>query len=95
MGFGRAAETLSLCLELAALLLFAGAFGGAVAVAAAGPIVRRIDPIPDNPPGPLFTVPWVEVAIVVAALLALAVAAGALTSWTARRANVAEALRAG
>jgi putative ABC transport system permease protein len=93
MGFGRSAETLSLCLELAAILAFAAVVGGGVALAAAVPIVHRIDPLPDYPPSPLFTVPLTEIVIAAAVLFVLAGAAGALTSWLARRADVAEALR--
>jgi putative ABC transport system permease protein len=93
MGFGRAAETLSLCIELIAIVAFAAVVGGGVALAAAVPIVHRIDPLPDYPPSPLYTVPLTEIAVAGAVLLLLAAAAGALTSWLARRTDVAEALR--
>lgn len=93
MGLARAAETLSLCLETAAVLGFAALLGGGVALAAAGPVVRRIDPLPADPPSPLLTVPVAELGLAAAALLAAAVAAGALTSRLARRADAAEALR--
>jgi putative ABC transport system permease protein len=93
MGFARAAETFSLCVELVGLLAFAAVVGGGVAVAAAAPVVRRIDPLPDDPPGPIFTVPTWELVLAAVGLVLVAVAAGALTSFLARRADVSEALR--
>jgi putative ABC transport system permease protein len=94
MGLTRAAETLSLCLELAGILAFAAVVGGGVALAAAAPVVRRIDPLPADPPSPIFTLPTEEIVLTAIALGALALLAGALTSWFARRTDVSEALRA-
>jgi putative ABC transport system permease protein len=93
MGFGRVAQTISLTLELACLLGFSGVIGGAVAIAAAVPIVHRIDPLPVDPPSPIFVIPTGELALAAAALLLVAVAAGAATSWFAARTDVSEALR--
>jgi putative ABC transport system permease protein len=93
MGLSSGEETASLAIELTAILAFAGVIGGAVALVAAAPVVRRIDPLPTDPPSPLFTIPWTTGLASAAALLALALAAGALTSWLARRADVGEALR--
>lgn len=93
MGFARGAETFSLCLELVGLLVFAAVLGGGVAVAAAAPVVHRIDPLPNDPPGPIFTVPTLELVLAAVALVLVAIAAGALTSWFARRTDVSEALR--
>jgi putative ABC transport system permease protein len=95
MGLTRAAETLSLCLEVAAILAFAAVLGGGVAIASAAPVVRRIDPLPQDPPSPIFTVPVGEIVLTALALVVFAVAAGALTSWFARRTDVSEALRVG
>jgi putative ABC transport system permease protein len=95
MGLGRAAETLSLCLEVAGILLFAGVVGAAVAIAAAQPVVRHLDPLPDHPPSPVFVVPSTPILVAAAGLAVLAVAAGVITSWLARRADVSEALRLG
>jgi HAMP domain-containing protein len=83
----------SLCLELGAILVFAGLIGGGVAVAAARPIVGHIDPLPNDPPSPIVAVPTGEILIAAGALVVLALAAGALTSWLANRADVGEALR--
>ena len=93
MGFGGFAQTISLTLELACLLAFAGLIGAAVAIAAAVPIVHRIDPLPVDPPTPIFVIPTGELALAAAGLLLVAVAAGAVTSWLAARADVNEALR--
>jgi putative ABC transport system permease protein len=93
MGFGGRGETISLCLELVGILVFAGVLGGGVAIAAAGPVVRRIDPLPDDPPSPVFTVPALEIVLAAVALVLVAILAGALTSWFARRTDVSEALR--
>ena len=93
MGFGRAAETISLCLELAGVLTFAAVLGGGVAIAAAAPVVRRIDPLPQDPPSPIVTVPAGEFALAAIALAVIAIVAGVLTSWFARRTDVSEALR--
>jgi putative ABC transport system permease protein len=93
MGFGRVAQTISLTLELACLLAFAGLIGAAVAIAAAVPIVHRIDPLPIDPPAPIFVIPAGELALAAAGLLVVAIVAGAVTSWLAARADVNEALR--
>jgi len=93
MGFGGGGETTSLCLELVGILAFAAVLGGGVAIAAAGPVVRRIDPLPGDPPPPVFAVPVLEVVLAAVALVVVAILAGALTSWFARRTDVSEALR--
>src|SRR5207245_474048 len=93
MGLTRGAETLSLCLELTAILLFAAVIGGAIAIAAAAPIVDHLAPLPIDPPPPVFTFPLLLVVGALVAVVAFAVAAGAATSWLARRKDVSEAIR--
>ena len=93
MGFGRLPEALSICLEVAGIVLFAAVVGAGVAIAAAEPIVKQIDPLPDYAPSPVFVVPLTTILLAAAGLVVLAVAAGALTSWLARRADVNEAMR--
>jgi hypothetical protein len=92
MGLSRLAETFSLTLEVCGILVFAALLGG-VAIAAAAPVVHRIDPLPQDPPAPLFTVPVTVIAVVAGTLVLFALIAGALTSWRARRTDLAEALR--
>jgi putative ABC transport system permease protein len=93
MGLGAGSETLSLCIECAGILLFAAMVGAIVAIAAAQPVVKRIDPLPDRQPPPVFVVPSTPILLALAALGVVAVAAGLITSWLARRADVSEALR--
>jgi len=93
MGFGRGAETVSLALELGAILAFAAVVGGGIAVAAAAPVVRHVDPLPDNAPAPIFVAPVGVIAVVAAALVVVTVCAAYLTSWLASRVDVSEALR--
>jgi len=93
MGFRRAAETLSISVELAAIALVAAVLGGVVAVLAAKPIVRHVDPLPDQPPVPAAAIPVTAIVIALLALLLVAFTAGALTSWLSRRADTSEALR--
>jgi putative ABC transport system permease protein len=93
MGLRRRTEILSLALELGAVTLVAAVVGGVVAVAAARPVVGHVDPLPDYPPGPTLAIPLAAILGSAVALVAVAVAAGAFTSWASRRTNMAEALR--
>jgi putative ABC transport system permease protein len=93
MGLSRAAETASLCLEIAGIMLFAGVVGGVVALAAARPVVEQLDTLPDRPPPPVFVTPTASILLALAALAVLAIVTGLVTSWLARRADVSEALR--
>jgi putative ABC transport system permease protein len=93
MGLRRRTEILSLALELGAVTFVAAVVGGVVAVAAASPVVGHIDPLPDYPPGPALAIPLAAILGSAVALVAIAVAAGAFTSWASRRTNMAEALR--
>jgi putative ABC transport system permease protein len=94
MGLTRVAETVSLCLELAGIVAFAAVVGGGIALAAAAPVVRKIDPLPQDPPSPVFSLPVGEIVLAAIALGAIVLLAGVLTSWFARRTDVSEALRA-
>jgi hypothetical protein len=93
MGLRRRTEILSLALELGAVTLVAALVGGVVAVAAAAPIVGHVDPLPAYPPGPALAIPMAAILGSAVALVAVAVTAGAFTSWASRRTNMAEALR--
>ena len=93
MGLRRRTEILSLALELGAITLVAAIVGGVVALAAAEPVIAHLDPLPDYPPGTALTIPLAAILGSAAGLLAVAAAAGAFTSWTSRRTNMAEALR--
>jgi hypothetical protein len=95
MGLTRGEEILSLCLEVAAIGLFALVVGAAVALVAAGPVVRKIDPLSDWQPSPVFVAPIGTVAVAALALGIVALVAGLVTSLLARRTDVSEALRVG
>ena len=64
-----------------------------VAIAAAQPVVKQIDPLPDRLPSPVFVVPSTSILVAVGALVLVAIATGFITSWLARRTDVSEALR--
>src|SRR5262249_12374584 len=87
MGLRRRTEILSLALELGAVTLVAAVVGGVVAVAAASPVVGHVDPLPDYPPGPALAIPLAAILGSAVVLVAIAVAAGAFTSWASRRTN--------
>jgi len=93
MGLRRRTEIASLSLELVAVVAFCAAVGGAVALAAAAPIVRRIDPLSQFTPGPVLAIPTAELLTAGLALAAAAALAGVLTRWLAHRADPVEALR--
>jgi len=95
MGMSRTAEILSICVELAAILAFALVVGGAVAIVSARAISRHLDPLPQYAPGPVFSLPIGAVAVASASLVAAMLAAAALASWLATRADMAKALRVG
>jgi len=93
MGLRRRTEILSLALELAAITAVAATVGGVVALVAARPVVGHIDPLPTYPPAPGLAIPLAAVIGSAIALVLVALAAGACSSWAARRTNMAEALR--
>ena len=72
---------LSLALELGAITLVAALVGGIVGVAAAGPIVGHIDPLPDDPPAPALAIPLSAIAAGAIGLVVVAILASAFTSW--------------
>jgi putative ABC transport system permease protein len=93
MGLRRRTEILSLSLELGAIVFFAATLGAVIAIAAAEPITKHLDPLPEYPPSPVFAIPTAVILVSVGALVVLSVAAGALTSWFAGRTDISEALR--
>ena len=93
MGLSRGTEVLSLALELGMVTAIAALVGGVVALAAAIPVVGHIDPLPAYVPGPALAVPLAAIVASAVALVVIALAAGAFTSWASRRTNMAEALR--
>jgi putative ABC transport system permease protein len=93
MGLQRSTEIISLALELAAIALVAAVVGGVVAIAAAGPITRHIDPLPTDSPPPSLVIPVGAIVGSAIALVVVGIGAAALTSRLTRRTNMSEALR--
>jgi ABC-type antimicrobial peptide transport system permease subunit len=93
MGLCKRTEIVSLSLELATIALLAALVGGIVALAAAGPIIAHIDPLPDNPPAPALTVPVAAIAVSAIGLALIALVAGVFTHWLSRRTDMSDALR--
>lgn len=93
MGVAPIDEVAALALEIGTVLLLAGLTGAAVAVATAGPIVRRVDPLQQLAPSPSLVVPWGVFLAVFCALAAASAAIAALAGLAARRGDIGEALR--
>jgi hypothetical protein len=67
--------------------------GVGVAAAIAGPVVRHIDLLPANPPGPIVAVPWDVAGYLAGGLLLVALVAASVTCLLSRRTDVSEDLR--
>ena len=93
MGLSRGTNRMAVAIEVAGMLTVALTSGTVLAVAAAWLINTRLDPLPQVPPAPLFTVPAVLLLIVVAALPVLAWCGAMLVQRAADRTNVADVLR--
>jgi hypothetical protein len=93
MGFSAAGDAGGLALEAAAVVLFAGVVGGAVATAAASPIARHVDSLPQYAPPPVLVLPWPTLGLGLAAAVCAAAVLGAAAAALAARSDVAEALR--
>ncbi len=93
MGLSRGTNRLAVAVEVAGMLAVALTSGTVPALAAAWLINTRLDPLPQVPPAPLFTVPAVLLLIVVAALPVLAWCGAILVQRAADRTNVADVLR--
>ena len=95
MGLGGLADAGAVAFEAAAVVLFAGLLGGAVAALVAQTIVRHVDSLPQYAPGPVAVVPWTVLVAWLAVAVPAASVVGAAAALVARRSNVAEALRLG
>jgi putative ABC transport system permease protein len=93
MGLPLAADAAALVLEAAAVVLFAAVAGGAVATAAAAPLARHVDSLPQYAPAPVLTVPWSTLGAGLAAAVCAAVLIGAAAVVLASRSDASEALR--
>jgi hypothetical protein len=93
MGLAPAGDAAALVLEAGAIVLFAALVGGAVATAAAAPLARHVDSLPQYAPSPVVDVPWPTLGFGLLAAVVAAVLIGAAAVVLAARSDVAEALR--
>jgi hypothetical protein len=93
MGLDRRRDAAALGLEAGGIVLLAGVVGAAVAIAAASPITRHVDALPQYAPSPVLIVPWTTLALGLAVVVLVGAALGAAAVAIASRADVSEALR--
>jgi putative ABC transport system permease protein len=94
MGLGAGAHRLAATLELGWMLIGGAVLGALLAVGAARIAIPEVDAPVEIPAGPLVRIPWPLLALTLVALVAVAVAAGFYAHRVARRARIAEVLRA-
>jgi len=93
MGLSRAAHRRSVLWELASLLGFAFLLGTGLAVVTSAVVYRRLDPMPELPPGPTLELPVVVLGAGLLGVLLAATAGAFLVQRAADQANVAEVMR--
>ncbi len=92
MGIGGAQQAAAVALEGAMLIAFASVLGIASALATSSWLIRRVDPLPNYPPGVAAQVPWTLLVASGAGVVLVAAVLGALAALTAGG-DVEEALR--
>jgi putative ABC transport system permease protein len=93
MGLSRGAHLGSVALELAAMLLFSFALGVALALATSSLVYRRLDPMPELPPGLHLVLPGAVLGLTLLGVAVAALTGALLVQRGADRANVAEVMR--
>jgi putative ABC transport system permease protein len=93
MGLSRGAHLRSVALELAAMLLFGFALGVILALVSSSLVYRRLDPMPEIPPGLHLQLPGAVLGLTLVGVAAAALAGALLVQRGADRANVAEVMR--
>jgi len=83
----------AIMLEFGTMLAAGAVVGTALALLAGALVVRRIDPLPTIPPGPLLIAPLTMLMVGAGFLLALTWLGAWLTSLRARRADLGEVMR--
>jgi ABC-type antimicrobial peptide transport system permease subunit len=94
MGLTGRSHRFALALELGTLLVISFAVGAFLAMVAARLVVVELDAPAPLPGGPLFRTPWALIVLAFAALLAATALGAVLADRRARRAKVAEVIRA-
>jgi putative ABC transport system permease protein len=93
MGLSRGAHLRSVALELAAMLLFSFALGVTLALLTSSLVYRRLDPMPELPPGLHLVLPGAVLGLTLLAVAVAALTGALLVQRAADRANVAEVMR--
>jgi putative ABC transport system permease protein len=93
IGMRRRSTDTATALELGLLVGAAALVAVVVALPASALLLGPLDPLPDLPPGPLFTVPWEPLAVVLAGVLGVAGGGALLAGRAARRVRPGEVLR--
>jgi putative ABC transport system permease protein len=93
MGLSRGAHLRSVALELAAMLLFGFALGTTLALVTSSLVYRRLDPMPEIPPGLHLHVQGAVLGLTLVGVAVAALAGALLVQRGADRANVAEVMR--
>jgi putative ABC transport system permease protein len=94
MGLGVRAHRLSLALELGLLLVAALLIGAVLAVVAARLVIVELDAVAELPSGPLFRTPYSLIGAALVTLIGVSSLGALLADRRARRANIAEVMRA-
>jgi ABC-type sugar transport system permease subunit len=94
MGLTGRSHRFALALELGTLLVISFAVGAFLAMVAARLVVVELDAPAPLPGGPLFRTPWALIVLAFVALLAATALGAILADRRARRAKVAEVIRA-
>jgi hypothetical protein len=92
MGITAPQQAAAAAVEGAVLIAFASVLGVAAALATSSELIRRVDPLPDYPPGVVAEVPWTLLAASVVGVVLVAGVLGALAAVTAGG-DVEESLR--
>jgi putative ABC transport system permease protein len=93
MGLSRGAHLRSVALELAAMLLFGFALGVTLALVTSSLVYRRLDPMPEIPPGLHLRLPGAVLGLTLVGTAVAALAGALLVQRGADRANIAEVMR--
>ncbi|MGH2819964.1 MAG: hypothetical protein ACRDJ5_04845, partial [Actinomycetota bacterium] len=93
MGLSRSSHATAVALELAGMLGLSFLVGGALALIAARLAATRLDPMPQLPPGPVFSIPVLLIAAIPLVLIATSLLGAWLVQRAAERANVSDVMR--
>jgi putative ABC transport system permease protein len=93
MGLSSSAHGGAVAIELAGLLLAAMVVGGVFALGSVALVYRRLDPVPNLPPGPLLQLPWWLFGEIALAAIVCAWAGAWFVQRRAARADVGAVMR--